>query len=88
MRTLQGTVVSAKMKKTVVVQVPLTRKNAKYQKTYEVARRFKAHDEKGECVAGDRVIIKEVPPISREKRWMVIEIISSGKRPATSSSDI
>jgi len=77
MRTLKGTVASAKMKKTIVVSVPLMRINKKYQKTYYVVRKFKAHDEENVCKAGDTVVIQEVPPMSREKRWKVIERIEA-----------
>ncbi len=80
MRKLEGMVVSAKMQKTVVVSVTLIRENKKYQKTYTVNRRFKAHDEKAECKEGDRVVIEEVPPMSREKRWRVVERIPSARQ--------
>ncbi len=73
MRTLIGQVVSSKMKKTVVVAVVLVREYSKYRKTYKIVRRFKAHDENAEYKVGDTVVIQETKPLSREKRWRVIE---------------
>ena len=80
MRKLIGTVVSAKMKKTVVVSVPLIREEKKYQKTYTVKRRFKSHAEEGICALGDEVVIQEVPPMSRDKRWRVVEKIKTNDK--------
>jgi small subunit ribosomal protein S17 len=71
-RTLKGTVVSDKMTKTVVVQVSRLKKNAKYQKYFKVSARYKAHDEKGEYHTGDVVIIREIRPMSKDKRWTVV----------------
>ena len=70
-RTLKGVVVSDKMTKTVVVEVMRLKKNQKYQKFFKVSTRYKAHDEKGEYHTGDKVIISETRPMSREKRWIV-----------------
>lgn len=70
-RQLTGTVVSAKMKKTVVVVVNRLKMHKKYRKQYLVSSRYKAHDEKGEYKAGDRVVIRETRPLSRDKRWIV-----------------
>ena len=74
-RKLQGAVVSNKMKKTVVVAVSYSKKHPKYQKYFTVTKRFKAHDENNQYQVGDKVIIQETRPISREKRWMVISKI-------------
>lgn len=74
-RKLQGVVVSDKMQKTVVVAVSYFRLNPKYKKYYRVTHRLKAHDEKNEYHAGDKVVIKETRPLSREKRWVVIQKI-------------
>jgi small subunit ribosomal protein S17 len=71
-RTLQGTVVSDKMTKTVVVQIARLKKDPKYKKYFKVSTRYKAHDEKGEYHTGDVVIIRETRPMSKEKRWSVI----------------
>lgn len=71
-RTLQGTVVSDKMTKTVVVQIARLKKDPKYKKYFKVSTRYKAHDEKGEYHTGDVVVIRETRPLSKEKRWTVI----------------
>lgn len=75
MRTLIGTVVSSSMKKTVVVLVSRLKKHPKYGKYYRVSRRFKAHDENQEYRTGDRIVIRETRPLSREKRWKAIELV-------------
>lgn len=71
-RTLKGVVVSDKMQKTVVVLVTRLKKHPKYKKYYKVTERFKAHDEKGEYHIGDKVIIQETRPMSRDKRFTVV----------------
>lgn len=70
-RLLVGKVTSAKMQKTVVVAVDKLKLNEKYRKQYKVTKKYKAHDEKGEYKVGDRVIIQETKPMSKEKRWIV-----------------
>mgnify|MGYP001576030963 FL=1 len=67
------------MQKTVVVRVDQMKMHAKYRKQYKVSSRFKAHDETNEYRMGDVVIIQETRPISKDKRWKVIELV---KRPA------
>ncbi|MDD5251938.1 MAG: 30S ribosomal protein S17 [Patescibacteria group bacterium] len=71
-RVLQGTVVSDKMAKTVVVRVDRMKMNPKYQKQYRMSQRFKVHDEKGESRVGDVVRFTETRPLSKGKRWRVI----------------
>lgn len=71
-RKLEGVVVSDKMQKTVVVEISRLKEHSKYHKRYKVTKRFKAHDEKGEYHVGDKVIIEETRPLSKEKRWKVI----------------
>ncbi len=71
-RTLTGIVVSDKMTKTVVVEVLRLKKDAKYQKYYKVSTRYKAHDEAGAYHTGDRVVIRETRPLSKDKRWIVV----------------
>jgi small subunit ribosomal protein S17 len=75
MRKLEGIIVSDKMNKTRVVAVTRLKKHPRYQKYYKVTRRFKAHDENNEYKTGDRVIIKETRPLSKEKRWRIISRI-------------
>ena len=72
-RQLTGIIVSNKMQKTVVVEVERLKEHPKYKKRYKVRKKYKAHDEKGEYKVGDRVIIEECRPISKEKRWRVIK---------------
>jgi len=57
------------------LRVDSLRKHAKYLKYYRVSAKFKAHDEKNEYQVGDRVVIRETRPLSKEKRWMVAELI-------------
>ena len=74
-RTLIGRVASAKMQKTVVVEVVRSVRHPVYGKFVRVRKRYKAHDEKGEYRAGDLVEIREHKPISRDKRWAVVRLI-------------
>lgn len=74
-RKLEGVVVSDKMQKTVVVAVQRMKLHSKYLKYFKVTQKFKAHDEKGEYHAGDKVVIEETRPMSKEKRWRVIKKI-------------
>ncbi len=72
-RELTGRVVSNKMDKTVVVRVTRRVKHARYKKYLNRSSTYKAHDENNECLVGDEVIIQESRPLSRQKRWRVIE---------------
>lgn len=74
-RKLEGVVVSDKMKKTVVVAVERLKLNEKYKKYFKATSKFKAHDENNEFHPGDKVIIEETRPMSKEKRWKVIKKI-------------
>jgi small subunit ribosomal protein S17 len=71
-----GTVVSNKMDKTVVVAVENRNSHSKYGKIVVRTKRYKAHDEENKCQEGDRVRIEETRPLSKTKRWQVIEILS------------
>ena len=71
-----GLVVSDKMDKTVVVAVENRSPHPKYQKVVVKTKRYKAHDEENNCKEGDRVRIRETRPLSRTKRWQVVEIIT------------
>lgn len=77
MRKLQGTVVSDKMQKTRIVTVERMKMHHRYLKQYKITTRFKAHDEKNEYKIGDQVIIQEIRPISKDKRWKIIEKIET-----------
>lgn len=72
-----GLVVSDKMDKTVVVAVENRAPHPKYQKIMVRTRRYKAHDEENKCKVGDRVRIQETRPLSRTKRWQVVDILGS-----------
>jgi small subunit ribosomal protein S17 len=74
-----GTVISDKMNKTVIVQVGSSKAHRLYRKTVQQRTRFKVHDEKNECGIGDLVRITETKPISKEKRWRVLEIVEKAK---------
>ena len=77
-RVIQGTVVSDKMQKTVVVSVERKKKHRLYHKVVTVTERYKAHDEKDGCKLGDVVRIEECRPMSKDKRWRVIEVLTRG----------
>ena len=74
-----GYVISDKMEKTVVVQVSDLTQHPLYRKTIQRRVRFKAHDEENACGIGDLVRIMETRPISKEKRWRVIEVVEKAK---------
>jgi small subunit ribosomal protein S17 len=74
-----GQVVSDKMDKTVVVAVATPQRHPIYKKTLKRVVRYKAHDEKNQCQVGDKVIIVETRPLSREKRWRVAEIVAKAE---------
>jgi len=74
-KTMVGEVASNRMNKTVIVVVERLVKHPLYQKYLRKKARYKAHDEKNECRAGDRVLLMETRPLSREKRWRVKEIL-------------
>jgi small subunit ribosomal protein S17 len=70
-----GVVISNKMAKTVVVRVERRVADSRYGKIVTRAAKFKAHDEKQECGVGDRVRIVETRPLSKDKRWRVVETL-------------
>lgn len=72
---LTGVVTSDKMDKTVTVAVSTLKRHPIYGKTIRVSKKYKAHDEANECREGDRVEIIESRPISRHKRWSVVQIL-------------
>ena len=75
-RKLTGQIVSDKMNQTVVVQVQRLKQHPKYRRYIKVHKRYKAHDEKNEYKTGDKVVIEETRPISKDKRWKVTQKIS------------
>jgi len=78
-KTRVGVVVSDKMDKTVVVAVETLVQHPLYKKTMKRTTKFKAHDENNECRVGDKVLIMETRPLSKEKRWRVVQILERAK---------
>ncbi|HEY4494863.1 MAG TPA: 30S ribosomal protein S17 [Candidatus Paceibacterota bacterium] len=74
-KILKGTVISDKMNKTVVVRVDDFKKHPRYGRYYKSSKKYKAHDEKGEFHIGDKVLIKETRPLSKDKSFAVIKKI-------------
>ena len=74
-----GIVVSNKMQKSITVAVERKLRHAKYGKFIKMTKTFMAHDEKNECSIGDRVRIMETRPLSKNKRWRLVEIIEKAK---------
>lgn len=78
-KTRIGVIVSDKMDKTVVVQVERQFKHPMYGKAMRRTKKFKAHDEENQYKAGSLVKIVETRPLSKDKRWRVVEVISTGQ---------
>ena len=78
-KEITGIVVSDKMDKTVVVAATNKKKHPLYKKTITRTTKFKAHDENNECGVGDRVRVMETRPLSKDKRWRLVEIIEKAK---------
>jgi small subunit ribosomal protein S17 len=78
-KTRVGIVVSDKMDKTVVVAIQDNVKHPLYKKIIKNTIRLKAHDENNACGVGDRVLVMETRPLSKDKRWRVVEIIEKAK---------
>lgn len=74
----QGTVISNKMDKTIVVAVVSLKKHRIYKRTYKQTKHFYAHDEENVCQIGDVVRIEETRPLSKLKRWKLIEVVKLG----------
>ena len=74
-KVMTGIVTSDKMDKTVVVSVETSVRHKTYQKTMKRTYKLKAHDEKNECHIGDKVKVMETRPLSKQKRWRVVEIL-------------
>ena len=78
-KTRVGRVVSDKMDKTIVVAIEDRVAHPLYKKIVKRTYKLKAHDEKNECAVGDRVRVMETRPLSREKRWRLVEIVEKAK---------
>ncbi|MGH2356799.1 MAG: 30S ribosomal protein S17 [Candidatus Limnocylindria bacterium] len=77
-RTKVGRVVSDRMDKTVVVSVERLRRHPIYKRVVRLSSKFKAHDEANDARVGDTVRIEESRPLSRDKRWRVVEVVARG----------
>ncbi|MBR2571550.1 MAG: 30S ribosomal protein S17 [Clostridia bacterium] len=78
-KTRVGVVVSDKMDKTIVVEIRTRVKHPLYGKIMNRTQKFKAHDENNECGIGDTVRVMETRPLSKDKRWRLVEIIEKAK---------
>ena len=74
-KVMIGTVLSNKMDKTVVVAVQRNVSHSKYGKTVKTTYKLKAHDEENVCQSGDKVKVMETRPLSKDKRWRVVEVV-------------
>ena len=72
-KKMRGTVVSNKMEKTLVVEVSRLLEHPKYKKRFKKSKRYKAHYEEGEYNIGDKVVIEETRPVSKDKRFRVLK---------------
>lgn len=75
-KTRIGVVVSDRMQKTRVVAVERTFRHPRYQRVVKRTSRFKAHDERGETRVGDKVLIVETRPLSKDKRWRIVRVLA------------
>ena len=78
-KTRTGKVVSDKMNKTIVVAVESKIRHPLYGKIIKRTYRLKAHDEQNECKEGDRVVVMETRPLSKDKRWRLVSILEKAK---------
>ena len=78
-KTRTGRVVSDKMDKTIVISIEDSVKHPLYKKVVKRTYKIKAHDENNECGIGDRVLVMETRPLSREKRWRLVEIVEKAR---------
>ncbi len=78
-KTRIGTVVSDKMDKTIVVAIKTKKKHPLYGKTVNYTNKLKAHDENNECGVGDKVRVMETRPLSKDKRWRLVEVVEKAK---------
>ena len=78
-RSIVGIVTSNKMDKTIVVKVEESRRHPLYGKSQKISKKFMAHDENNECSIGDKVKIMETRPLSKSKRWRLVEVVEKVK---------
>jgi small subunit ribosomal protein S17 len=78
-KILLGEVISNKMQKTIVVKVERNIQHPAYKRRVKRTKKYKVHDETNQCAVGDKIRIIETRPLSREKRWRVLEVVSHAK---------
>ncbi|MEN8207978.1 MAG: 30S ribosomal protein S17 [Candidatus Fermentibacteria bacterium] len=78
-RVLTGTVISSTMDKTVVVEVVSLKAHPVYKKRYRTTKKYYVHDEENQCNLGDRISISETRPLSKTKRWRVLDIVERAR---------
>ena len=78
-KTKVGIVTSNKMDKSIVVAIEETRRHSLYGKSQKITKKFMAHDENNECSIGDKVRIMETRPLSKSKRWRLVEVVEKVK---------
>ncbi len=78
-KQLVGKVISNKMDKTIIVEIERLMMHSLYKKSVRMRKRFKSHDEKNECSIGDIVKIEETRPLSKDKRYRVVDVIEKAK---------
>ena len=78
-KTRIGVVVSDKMDKTIVVAIKENERHPVYKKVVKTTYKLKAHDENNECRVGDKVLVMETRPLSKDKRWRLVEIMEKAK---------
>ena len=74
-KEMEAIVLKNKMQKTVVVEIKQLVKHSFFKKYHTIKKKYKVHDGKSECQVGDRVMIRETKPISKEKRWAVVKVL-------------
>lgn len=75
-----GKVISDKMQKTIVVAVEMTKNHRIYKRAYKQTKTFKAHDEHNQARTGDLVKIEETRPLSKDKRWRLVQVIAASNQ--------
>ena len=78
-RSRQGVVVSDKADKTITVRIDIARRHRRYEKIVRTSRTLHAHDESNDAHIGDTVIVRECRPLSRTKRWRLVEVVERAK---------
>jgi small subunit ribosomal protein S17 len=86
-KTREGVVVSDAMQKTRVVKIERVYRHPRYQRVIRMSKKLKAHDEGNESHVGDRVIIEETRPLSKEKRWRIRSIVTRANPAARLTTD-